>query len=171
MNIRTGSLAWSRPTRSLPTGDHNPGEAFLAWRKFSQEVPVFPAAQIVNGGSVSTLSPEVIAAYDAPFPGDEYMAGARQFPRSRADHARRPGCGGEPRRVGGLEQFERPFLCAFSDSDPITAGGDGPLRKLIPGAREQAHVTIAGGGHFLQEDKGRELAEVVVKFVTATRQT
>jgi haloalkane dehalogenase len=68
----------------------------------------------------------------------------------------------------GLARFERPFLCAFSDSDPITAGGDRPLRKLIPGARDQAHVTIVDGGHFLQEDKGREFAEVVVTFIAAT---
>jgi haloalkane dehalogenase len=154
---------------SLPTGDHNPGEAFLAWRKFSQEVPVFPAAQIVNGGSVSTLSPEVIAAYDAPFPGDEYMAGARQFPVLVPITPDDPAAAANRKAWRALARFERPFLCAFSDSDPITAGGDGPLRKLIPGARDQAHVTIAGGGHFLQEDKGRELAEVVVKFVTATQ--
>jgi haloalkane dehalogenase len=153
---------------TLPTGEHNPGKAFLAWRKFSQEVPVFPAAQIVNGGSVSTLSPEVIAAYDAPFPSDEYMAGARQFPVLVPITTDDPAAAANRAAWEGLARFERPFLCAFSDSDPITAGGDGPLRKLIPGARDQAHVTIADGGHFLQEDKGAELAEVVVKFIAAT---
>jgi haloalkane dehalogenase len=153
---------------SLPTGDHNPGKAFLAWRKFSQEVPVFPAAKIVDGASLSTLSPEVIAAYDAPFPSDEYMAGARQFPVLVPITADDPAAKANRAAWRGLAQFERPFLCAFSDSDPITAGGDAPLRKLIPGARDQAHVTITGGGHFLQEDKGAELAEVVVNFIAAT---
>ncbi|MGK2866793.1 MAG: hypothetical protein ACSLFA_09150, partial [Mycobacterium sp.] len=66
-----------------------------------------------------------------------------------------------------LRGFDRPFLCAFSDSDPITRGADAALRELIPGAAGRSHVTIAGGGHFLQEDKGRELAAVVVDFVNA----
>jgi haloalkane dehalogenase len=153
---------------SLPTGDHHPGEAFLAWRKFSQEVPVFPAAQIVNGGCVSTLAPDVVAAYDAPFPDDAYMAGARQFPVLVPITPDDPAAAANRAAWEGLAQFERPFLCAFSDSDPITAGGDSPLRKLIPGARDQPHVTIVDGGHFLQEDKGRELAEAVVEFIAAT---
>ena len=153
---------------SLPTGDHYPGKAFLAWRKFSQEVPVFPAAQIVNGATTSTLSPEAIAAYEAPFPDDRYMAGARQFPVLVPISPDDPAAAANRAAWEGLRQFERPFLCAFSDSDPITAGGDRPLRKLIPGAREQNHVTIVGGGHFLQEDKGRELADVVVDFIAST---
>jgi len=153
---------------SLPTGDHNPGKAFLAWRKFSQEVPVFPAAQIVNGATTSTLSPEAIAGYEAPFPDDRYMAGARQFPVLVPISPDDPAAAANRAAWEGLRQFERPFLCAFSDSDPITAGGDRPLRKLIPGAREQNHVTIVGGGHFLQEDKGRELADVVVDFIAST---
>jgi len=153
---------------SLPTGDHNPGKAFLAWRKFSQEVPVFPAAQIVNGATTSTLSPEAIAGYEAPFPDDRYMAGARQFPVLVPISPDDPTAAANRAAWEGLRQFERPFLCAFSDSDPITAGGDRPLRKLIPGAREQNHVTIVGGGHFLQEDKGRELADVVVDFIAST---
>jgi len=152
---------------SLPTGDHNPGKAFLAWRKFSQEVPVFPAAQIVNGATTSTLSPEAIAAYEAPFPDDRYMAGARQFPVLVPISPDDPAAAANRAAWEGLRQFERPFLCAFSDSDPITAGGDRPLRKLIPGAREQNHVTIVGGGHFLQEDKGPELADVVVDFIAS----
>jgi haloalkane dehalogenase len=152
----------------LPTGDHHPGEAFLAWQKFSQETPVFPVGQIVNGGCVSTLSPEVIAAYDAPFPDDLYMAGARQFPLLVPISPDDPAAAANRAAWEGLARFERPFLCAFSDSDPITRGADAVLRKLIPGARDQNHVTIVDGGHFLQEDKGRELAEEVLTFCAAT---
>jgi haloalkane dehalogenase len=68
----------------------------------------------------------------------------------------------------GLAAFTRPFLCAFSDGDPITKGADRALKERIAGAQGQPHTTIAGGGHFLQEDRGKELAEVVVSFVTAT---
>lgn len=150
---------------TLPTGDQHPGEAFLAWQRFSQETQEFPVGTIVNGGCVSDLTPEVIAAYDAPFPDDTYKAGARQFPTLVPTSPDDPAAAPNRAAWAGLQRFDRPFLCAFSDTDPITRGADAPLRKLIPGAAGQAHVTIAGGGHFLQEDKGRELAGVVADFV------
>lgn len=153
---------------SLPTGDQHPGEAFLAWQRFSQQTPDFPVGQIVDGGCASTLSPEIIAAYDAPFPGDTYKAGARQFPMLVPTGPDDPAAEANRAAWAGLRTYERPFLCAFSDSDPITRGADAPLRKLIPGAEGQPHTTIAGGGHFLQEDRGPELASVVVDFVRAS---
>ncbi len=152
----------------LPTGDHHPGEAFLAWQKFSQEVPVFPAGQILNGATVSTLTPEVIAAYDAPFPDDSYLAGARQFPMLVPTSPDDPAAQRNREAWDALGRFERPFLCAFSDSDPITGAAEPVLRKHVRGAEGQNHVTIVDAGHFLQEDKGRELAEAVVEFVSAT---
>lgn len=152
----------------LPTGDHHPGKAFLAWQKFSQEVPVFPAGQIVDGGCVSTLPPEVIAAYDAPFPDDSYLAGARQFPTLVPTSPDDPAAPRNRAAWEALGRFERPFLCAFSDSDPITGAAEPVLRSHVRGAQGQNHVTIADAGHFLQEDKGRELAEAVVDFVSAT---
>jgi len=72
----------------LPTGDNEPGEAFLRWQKFSQEVPELPVGRIVNGGCVSDLPPEVVAAYEAPFPDERYKEGARAFPAAGADAAR-----------------------------------------------------------------------------------
>ncbi|HYO01967.1 MAG TPA: haloalkane dehalogenase [Mycobacterium sp.] len=152
----------------LPTGDHHPGEAFLAWQRFSQEIPDFPVGQIINGGCVSTLAPEVIAAYDAPFPDDAYKAGVRQFPLLVPTSPDDPAAPANRAAWEVLSTFDKPFLCAFSDSDPITRGADAVLGRLIPGAHGQSPVTIVGGGHFLQEDKGRELADVVVRFVGAT---
>ena len=67
-----------------------------------------------------------------------------------------------------LSSFEKPLLCCFSDSDPVTGGGDPPFRKLVPGAKGQPHTTIEGGGHFLQEDRGPELARVLIDFIAAT---
>lgn len=151
----------------LPTGDHNPGEAFLAWQKFSQETPDFPVGKIIGGGCAGTLTPEVVAAYDAPFPDDSYKAGARQFPMLVPVRPDDPAAPANRAAWEVLSKFDKPFLCAFSDSDPITQGGDAVLRKLIPGAAGQPEVTIAEAGHFLQEDKGRELAGVVVDFVRA----
>jgi haloalkane dehalogenase len=151
----------------LPTGDHHPGDAFLAWQKFSQEVPLFPAGQIVNGGSVTELSPEAIAAYDAPFPDSSYQAGARQFPKLVPISPDDPAAPANRAAWAELGRFTKPFLSAFSDSDPITGAAEPVLRAQVPGASGQAHVTIVGGGHFLQEDKGEELAAAVVEFVRA----
>ena len=64
-----------------------------------------------------------------------------------------------------LRAFDRPFLTAFSDGDPITAGADAVFQREVPGAAGQPHTTIEGGGHFLQEDRGTELATVVADFI------
>jgi haloalkane dehalogenase len=152
----------------LPTGDGQPSEAFLNWRKFSQEVDPFPAGTIVNFGCTTDLTIEVVAAYDAPFPDSTYVAGARQFPLLVPIDPDDPAADANRAAWKVLEQFDKPFLCAFSDGDPIMRGLDAPLRQRIPGAAGQPHTTIVGGGHFLQEDRGPELARVVTDFVRAT---
>lgn len=151
----------------LPSGDQNLGEAFIKWRTFSQEVPVFPVAAIIDGSTTTELSADVLRAYDAPFPEESYKEGARQFPLLVPGTPDDPAA--EPNRAAWkvLSQWQRPFLTAFSDSDPITAGGDALLQKRIPGCRGQAHTTIENGGHFLQEDQGEKLAQVVVAFIRA----
>jgi haloalkane dehalogenase len=152
----------------LPTGDTPVGPAFLAWRKFSQETPRFHVGGIVKGGCAKPLAPEVIAAYDAPFPDDRYLAGARQFPMLVPAEPDNPASAANRAAWRELERFEKPFLTAFSDLDPITRGGDKAFQERIPGAKGQPHTTIQGGGHFLQEDCGEDLARVVVDFVRRT---
>lgn len=152
----------------LPTGDHAPGEAFSNWQKFSQEVPVFPAGGVIKGGTVTPLPQAVIDAYDAPYPDERYKEGARQFPLLVPITPDDPASEKNRAAWQVLGQWQKPFLTAFSDSDPITAGGDKLMHKLIPGTRGQAHTTIVNAGHFLQEDQGERLAEVVVKFIAAT---
>jgi haloalkane dehalogenase len=152
----------------LPTGDQSPGEAFLAWRKFSQEVPVFPTSRILQGATSTELSPDVLAAYDAPFPDESYKSGARQFPTLVPASPDNPASEDNRRAWKVLERWNKPFLTAFSDNDPVTAGGDARFQKMIPGCNGQPHTTITGGGHFLQEDKGEELAGVVATFIEAT---
>ena len=153
----------------LPTGDRDPGPAFKAWQQYSQETPNFHAGGIVKGGCVSELAADVIDAYNAPFPDDSYKEGARQFPMLVPTSPDDPAS--EPNRKAWeqLSRWDKPFLTAFSDSDPVTAGADRVLQESVPGAKGQPHTTIAGGGHFLQEDKGEELAGVVVDFVDRTR--
>ncbi|HUC38320.1 MAG TPA: haloalkane dehalogenase [Acidimicrobiales bacterium] len=152
----------------LPTGDDHMSEAFFAWQKFSQEVPELPVGRIVAGGCTTSPPEEVVSAYDAPFPDESYKEGARQFPLLVPTRPDDPASEANRRAWQVLGSFEKPFLCAFSDSDPITRGADERFRQLVPGARDQPHVTIEGGGHFLQEDRPEELAAALVEFVRRT---
>jgi len=151
----------------LPTGDASPGQAFFNWQRFSQEVEVFPTGFSVNTGCLTELSDEVVAAYDAPFPDETYKAGARAFPMLVPSSPDDPAHDDNVAAWVGLAAFDRPFLTAFSDSDPITGGTDTALVERIAGAKGQPHTTIVGAAHFLQEDKGEDLARVVAAFVTA----
>ncbi|MEZ5177456.1 MAG: haloalkane dehalogenase [Acidimicrobiales bacterium] len=152
----------------LPTGDRSPGDAFLAWQKFSQEVPEMPIGRIVGGGCTTDLAPEVVAGYDAPFPDESYKEAARQFPLLVPSAPDDPAAPANRAAWEVLGRFARPFLCAFSDQDPVTGGGNRPFERTVPGAAGQPHTTIEGGGHFLQEDRGPELAAVVVDLVRST---
>jgi haloalkane dehalogenase len=147
----------------LPTGDHDPGDAFRAWREFSRTTEEFRIGGLVNAGCVKDLDPAAIAAYDAPFPDDAYKAGARIFPSLVPITPDDPAS--EPNRKAWetLLRWDRPFLTAFGDSDPITGAAGPVLRKLIPGAEGQPHVTLEQTGHFSQEDAGARLAEIVAE--------
>jgi haloalkane dehalogenase len=151
----------------LPTGDRPPPQAFLMWRAFSQSVPEFPVGQIVARACARPVAPEVVAAYDAPFPDERYKEGARQFPllvpATPDDPASAPNRAAWER----LKTYTRPFLTAFGDSDPITRGADARLQAAIPGAAGQPHTTIARAGHFIQEDAGEELGALVAAFATS----
>ncbi len=149
----------------LPTGDHQPTEAFLRWQKYSQTVPEFHCGGIVKGACQAELSPEVVAAYDAPFPDDRYKAGARAFPLLVPTQPDDPASPANRKAWEALREWRKPFLTAFSSGDPVTRGGERPFQKLVPGAQGQPHVVIAGAGHFLQEDKGEECARVVIDFL------
>lgn len=150
----------------LPTGEGR-SEAFMAWQKFSQESPVFPIGRLVNGACTSDLPDEVIAAYDAPFPDDSYKAGARIFPSLVPTTTDDPEASANKAAWKVLEQFEKPFLVAFSDLDPMTKGGGTPFLARVPGAQGQPHTTIEGAGHFLQEDQGPVLAALLIDFMAS----
>jgi len=150
----------------LPTGEHSPGEAFKQWQTFSQEVAIFPAGAIINGGVTSDLTPEIIAAYNAPYPEDKYKEGARQFPLLVPTSIDDPSSNDNIAAWQVLHGWQKPFLTAFSDKDPITGGGDKTFQKLIPGTKGQKHTTIINGGHFLQEDQSERLAEVILEFIS-----
>jgi haloalkane dehalogenase len=137
---------------------------FMRWVAFSQTVPELPIGDLVQSSTVTNLSSEVVRAYDAPFPDASYKAGARIFPYLVPSQL------SQNRQVweNVLTKWEKPFLTTFSDRDPITRGGEKYFQKMIPGARGQNHVTIENAGHFLQEDKGEEIAQVVLDFIQET---
>lgn len=153
----------------LPTGDQAMPQAFLDWQAYARESTRFHVGGIVGGGCTSPLPLDVVAAYDAPFPDDTYLAGARAFPSLVPTRPDDPAADANRAAWRTLAAFERPFLTAFSDADPITRGGDAVLQRIVPGAAGQPHVTIAGAGHFLQEDAGPELAGVIADFVAGSR--
>ena len=152
----------------LPTGHGPASEAFLRWQRFSQTTPVFPVGDLVGSACTTELSSAVVAAYDAPFPDDTFKAGARIFPSFVPTNPDDPETAPNQAAWRVLEAFQKPFLCAFSDSDPVTAGGDAPFLAKVPGARGRQHPTIVGAGHFLQEDAGPELAAVIRDFISDT---
>ena len=152
----------------LPTGDQRPPDAFFQWRDFSQTVPEFDVGRVITGGCAQDVAPDAIAAYNAPFPDETYKAGARAFPMLVPVSPDDPATPANRQAWEVLTNWQKPFLTAFSDGDPITAGGDRIFQKLIPGAKDQPHTTITGAGHFLQEDKGEDLAKVIVDFIAAT---
>jgi len=152
----------------LPTGDMPISEAFLNWRKFSQQTPEFDVGAVIAMGCQIPPTEEAIAGYNAPFPDDRYKEGARIFPSLVPIKPDDPAAPANKKAWEVLSRFEKPFLTAFSDGDPITGGGDVFFLDRVPGTKGQPHTTIKGGGHFLQEDRGPEFAEVIVDFIAKT---
>ncbi len=145
-------------------GPNWPSEAFLQWRNFAERNPDLPIGFVLQSATVTELPDEVIAAYEAPFPTPESKAGAAAFPLLVPLTEDDPGAKemGEVREA--LARWDRPALVAFSDSDPIFPLRAGEkMAERIPGARE--FVPIEGASHFLQEDKGEDVARVIEKFL------
>jgi haloalkane dehalogenase len=133
----------------LPEGGVPP-RAFSTWRTFSKWSPVFPIGKIVNAGSARTLSEAEIAAYDAPFPTRASKAGARIFP-SFVPFENNVALPDQKKAWEVFERWDKPFLCCFSDGDPVTRGGESRWIGRVPGTKGQPHTTLKGG-HFIQED-------------------
>ena len=148
----------------LPDGTRRLPDAWWQFHDFVQRTPDLPISFLVASGCADGLSEEETAAYDAPFPDPSYKNGARAFPGLIPQTLDNPATPDNQRAWEVLSRWDKPFLCAFSDKDPITGGGERMLIGKIPGAQSQPHTTIEGGGHFLQEDRGPELAKVVVAW-------
>lgn len=153
--------AFSLSNTALPTGDQKMSEAFERWRRYSQEVEEFDTGHIVNLFGHGDLSDAEIDAYRAPFPSEEYKAGARQFPMLVPARPDDPASDANRSAWLKLSQCDKPALMCFSDRDPVTAGADRPFFKLVPGTRGQPHITLRGR-HFIQEEDGERWARAVI---------
>jgi haloalkane dehalogenase len=170
-------LAVERPDRVgrlviLNTGigaGRAPSEEWLRFRAFVRRVGTeLVPGQLVQITCVSQLAENVVGAYNAPFPTPESKAGVLAFPELVPTELDHPSAAKMLEVRAGLERWEKPTLVLFSDSDtvfsPVAAEH---MASRIPGAGP-AEI-ISGAGHFLQEEKGEEIAERIVRFVTETR--
>jgi len=144
---------------------------FFYWIRFAAEQPDFRVSELMQITGRHPLTPVQRQAYDAPFPDDSYMAGARRFPGLVPIFPDDPELPAQRAAWEVLRHFDKPFLTAFGDSDPVTAGGHQRFQDEVPGARGQHHVTIESAGHFLQEDQPEAFARVIIEFMRANPQS
>lgn len=173
IGLRVAGMAPERFTRlvimntGLPTGDENISEGFLNWRNFVERTPDLPIGMIVQTATVQgkNIHEDVVAAYEAPFPDASYKVGARVWPLMVPIKPDDPASAELRLARQGMAKWNKPALVMFSDKDPITKGGDLFFRALIPTAKDQPEIVIKNAGHFLQEDKGEEIAERILEFI------
>lgn len=143
------------------TLDDNGEFRFTRWIAYAKHTDNFDLPNLFQGATTRTLSEAELAGYAAPFPDQTYRAATRIFPMMVPSQLRQ--------NQKALDQvfakWDKPFLTAFGDSDPVTAGGDVMWQELVPGAAGQAHTTITDGHHFIQEDKPQELVDAMIAFI------
>jgi haloalkane dehalogenase len=149
----------------LPVSGKPLGEAFMAWKAFANRSDDLEVGRLLERSAIAKLSPQVVAAYDAPFPDASYKGGALQFPNLVPISPDAEALPHMRAAAEALKTWSKPALVMFSDKDPIMAGGDRYFRALIPTAKNEPEITIKDAGHFLQEDKGEEIAERIVEFI------
>ena len=150
---------------SLPTGDQDLGGSLSVWLQASQRSNPFAPSEVVDRGTVGELDSAARIGYDAPFPDESYLQGARQFPLlvpiTPYDEA------AEPNRLAwsALRRLTIPTLYVHAEHDWAVGDGRGMIRDTIPGAGE---VVLGRAGHFVQEDKPAEFAAAVDTFIRST---
>ena len=151
----------------LPTGDQPMPDVWLRFREVVRTAPTLSVSRLVQSGCQTALTPEVLAAYEAPFPDPSFGAAVRAMPNLVPATPDDPASAANRAAWRQLSTWDKPFLVAFSNRDPITGGMAPILKRVIPGAAGLEHPVIAGAGHFLQEDAGERLGTVIADFIRA----
>ena len=162
--------------KSLPTPENtvqmaqamandDSGMGFFHWVKYCSESKGFSPEEVLSLTTGGILAPAERKAYGAPFPEEKFLAGARQFPSLVPIIPDDIAIKSNRAAWAALKIWTKPFLTAFSDSDPITAGWHTRFQNEVPGARGQSHVTIKGAGHFLQEQSPEEFSNAIINFM------
>lgn len=187
-NAKTPTLP--EMARKLRTTDKDQGLSFAYWQKYCWETKDIPIGFMmssmlerkrsklstmldllfINLGlkNVSPFQTELGKAYAAPFPNQFYKMGPRAMPSQVPTMPDDPSLEAQKKAWEFYKTFEKPFLCAFSDNDPVTRGADREFLNLVPGAQGQTHSTVEGGGHFIQEEKPEEISEIIINFISTT---
>jgi haloalkane dehalogenase len=142
-------------------------DGFKQWLAFSQSVPVFPVGDIVSMGCARPMDAAVKAAYDAPFPDESYKTCARIFPTFVPVTPEHASVAENKAAWAVLERFSKPVLTAFSDSDPVTKGGEAVFHARVPGTKGMPHRIIGKAGHFLQEDAPEDCVQAILDAMAA----
>lgn len=154
----------------LPTGK-KPPQALMQWREFVRNTPDLPIDLVIKMGlfAPDKVSDRVIAGYTAPFPDGTFKAGARAWPLMVPVEPDSPVAVYNQKTRDALARWDKPAFVLFSDKDPISRGADGFFRMLIPTAKDQPEITVTDAGHFLQEEKGEEIAGYIIEFIARTK--
>ncbi|MBL4755293.1 MAG: alpha/beta fold hydrolase [Flavobacteriales bacterium] len=138
---------------------------FKIWRAYAKYHPSLPIGYIIQKGTHQKLSKETLRAYDAPFPSSAYKGGAKAFPLLVPAKPSDPGVTRIKKARQILSEWDKPALVLFSDKDKIMSGLEKFFYKLIPSSNEQQKIIIKDAGHFLQEEKGAEIAAYIDQFI------
>jgi haloalkane dehalogenase len=152
----------------LPTGDQPMPDVWLRFREVVRTAPALSVSRLVQSGCQTVLPPAVLAAYDAPFPEPSHAAAVRAMPDLVPAEPDNPASEANRAAWRQLATWDKPFLVAFSDRDPITGHMAPALKRTVPGAAGRRHPVLEGAGHFLQEDAGEELGAIIAAFVRET---
>ncbi len=152
----------------LPTGDQPMPGVWLRFREVVRTAPALSVSRLVQSGCQTVLPPDVLAAYDAPFPDPSHAAAVRAMPELVPVRPNDPASAANRAAWRQLAAWDKPFLVAFSDRDPITAPMAPALKRVVPGAAARHHPVLEGAGHFLQEDAGEELGTIIADFIRST---
>jgi haloalkane dehalogenase len=183
-NAPTPSLAEMQKNISSMDSNGHPAQRFAYWQKWCWENEDMPIGFIMSMmmerpskpmqvlkfllhklGVVSPLPSPLAKAYEAPFPDASYKMGPRAMPSQVPTLPTSPSLEEQRKAWEFFDAFNKPFLCAFADNDPVTRAMEPVFKKRVPGAQGQPHRTIKKGGHFVQENAPDQVAQAIIDLI------